>query len=279
MKIGRSLLAAAIAASFPLLTARTAGAQDSHIPSTNWRQSDRVGAGVQYGSPQYFTFEVRFGAYKPEIDKQFASSSAPPYQATFGDSLRFYFGLELDVLPLRIPYVGAIGPGIGWGFTRSSAPAPFSDVKAPKSCAVDNNPEYCSAETTSLTIMPMHASAVLRIDELMRRTNIPVVPYGKIGFALAYWRASNDLGTEQYTKKNGEVVDGIGLSLGMHFAVGGMLSLNFIDPRSAARLDEATGVNHIYLFGEWMRTKFDIGSRTQMNVGTSTWVVGLAVDL
>ena len=129
--------------------------------------------------------------------------------------------------------------------------------------------------------MPMYLAAVLRADELYRRTGIPIVPYGKIGFGLGTWSASSEAGTETYVDKAGKEVSGSGVAWGVHFALGGMLALNFIDPRSAVRLDETTGVNHAYLFGEWMNNA-ELGRRSDpkgMYIGTSTWVVGFAVDM
>lgn len=55
---------------------------------------------------------------------------------------RFYLGAEFDYLPLRIPYVGLVGPGLGWGYTSFSNNAIFTDGP---------NKGMCSAETTSLT--------------------------------------------------------------------------------------------------------------------------------
>jgi hypothetical protein len=253
--------------------ASTASAQQSRLPTTDWRQADRGEAVTKkVTSPQSLAFELRFGPYSPQIDDE-PGLTGTPYKDVFwptGYSPQFYFGMELDYLPLRIPYVGAIGPGVGWGFTTTSEKANYSDG------AQKGQP---STADTSLTIMPMHVSAVLRADELMRRTGVPIVPYGKAGFGMGYWSASTSNGTEVYTKPDGEKVSGTGLSYGFQFALGGMLSLNFIDPRAAARLDETTGVNHAYLFGEWMNNSMVGRNSSSMYVGTSTWVLGLAIDM
>lgn len=257
-----------------LLVAARASAQTSYLPNTDWRQADRGEAVAKtVTSPQSMAFELRFGAYSPQIDQEPGLGINKPYEKVFrstGASPQFYIGIEFDYLPLRIPYIGAIGPGIGWGWTRTSAKAKFSDGE-------EEGTE--SEETTGLTIMPMHASAVLRADELMRRTGVPLVPYGKIGFGLAYWSADVSYGTELYTRPDKSQVAGHGLSWGLEFALGGMFSLNFLDPRASARLDETTGVNHAYVFGEWMNNSLVGRNSKGMYVGTSTWVVGLAVDL
>ncbi len=169
--------------------------------------------------------------------------------------------------------------GVGWGYSKFSNKALLT--KPPASGGL------CSDETTSLTIMPMHASFVLRVDELMRRTGIPLVPYGKAGGGFTLWHASTDAGTEQCDPDATNATanstcqtahSGIGITPSLHFALGGMLSLNFIDPQSSARLDETTGIHHAYVFGEWYTDEITLSSKV-LRAGTSSWVAGLAVDL
>lgn len=288
----KARLTAALLGASAMVVTSTSWAQEVRLPPGNWRQGDREEAASQFASPHNFTFELRFGGYSPEIDKDEKLGGKTPYADYFGKGskatglgLQFYFGLELDYLPLRIPYVGLIGPAFGWGFTTVSARAPFEfAANARPQCwrddTEDNYPaSYCSEQHTSFTIMPMYLAAVLRVDELMKRTKIPIIPYGKIGFAMGYWRAASD-GTTEKAAKGNETISGYGLVPGMFAALGGMLSLNFIDQRSAARLDQATGVNRISLFGEWSRFLLNgIGSKAQLHVGASMWVVGLAIDM
>ena len=257
----RASLAPIVVASALLSTTR-AQAQTTHLSSTDWRRLDRSDSLGKSSSTQQFTFELRFGQYFPEVDSKLGlaknSSGKLPYEAVFGGNDQFYFGLELDYLPFRIPYLGALGAGFGWGYTHASATANTTGTKDP------------SPTKTSFSVMPMHLSAVLRFDEIMRRTGFPVVPYGKIGLGLGLWTAS-PVPTD-YT--------GTGGTWGSHLAVGGMLALNFLDPRAAARLDETTGVNHAYLFGELMRANLNgLGATPSFYVGSTSWVVGLAVDM
>ena len=264
-----------------LLAAGVASAQNP-IPNNDWRQQDRPTRGQRYDSPQSFAFELRFGPYYPEVDEELADKpgSPAPYKDIFGDSAQFYFGLEFDWLPLRIPYVGLLGPGFGWGFTHTSGSATKEGSCQPgvaKSCVA-------TAQETAFTIMPMHLSAVLRADELMRRTGIPIVPYAKLGLGFATWSVSTVNGVADAKECNASGtcsdVKGRDTTWGIHMALGGMLALNFLDPHYAASLDESTGVNHVYFFGEWMNAQLDgLGSRPQMHVGTSTWVVGMAMDM
>jgi hypothetical protein len=270
------------------LAAAPARAQMEHVPETDWRRTDRHDTLTAAAKPPHFYFEVRFGPYWPGIDgdPKFASlpAGSRPYTKIFGNNALFHFGLEADAVPIRIPYVGAFGLGLGWGWTHVSATANFTfNAMNP------NQPGGPSGETTSLTIMPMHASLVLRADELMRRTAIPIVPYGKFGVGLLYWHATTDAGTDVYdpcesissmpapTGCNKPKVNGQGLTPTLHFAVGGMLALNFIEPHASARLDETTGIHHAFLFGEYYNDRVPLTSNV-MRVGASSFVVGLAAD-
>src|SRR5262245_8982449 len=111
-------LAACAAAAVTLMIAMPASAQ-TWMNNGNWRQRERASV-EKPPSIWNFTFELRLGAYSPNIDEEFAvDPSYPcggPYHCYFGNGLQFYFGLEINWLPLRIPYVGKIGPAFGWGF-------------------------------------------------------------------------------------------------------------------------------------------------------------------
>ncbi|MBI4700316.1 MAG: hypothetical protein HY744_03960 [Deltaproteobacteria bacterium] len=251
-------LAAALAAA-ALCSAAPARAEKAGLEQ-DWRQRARRGERSGWLDPEHFAFEVRFGPYWPQVDEELSGKS--PYEDVFGSDARFYFGLELDWLPARIPYVGSLGGGYGWGYTHSSAKAMISGTGE------------ASAADTGLTVLPMHVSAVLRGDYLLREHSVPVVPYIKLGLGWGMWTASGSDGTSKY-----EGVAGQGTSLGLHSAVGAALALNAFDPRTAVSLRESSGVDYAFLFGEWMGANLDgIGSKPQMHVGTSTFVLGLAID-
>lgn len=258
-----------------VMAAPEAHATNPAVPDNNWRQEDRPSK--EHRRPM-FAAEVRFAPYWPQVDDEFDTDKGP-YNKVFGDKPKFYFGLEFDYLPLRIPYVGMIGPGFGWGWTRSSAKAKIKGTNKD------------SSENTSLTVMPMHLSVVARFDELMHRTGIPIVPYGKFGVGLAPWSAATSKGVSVYgntapdTPCGTKDVDkptctvGEGSTWGLHLALGAMFSLNWLDPRSSGLLYEDTDIAHIYVFGEWMDAILNgLGSDTALHVGTSTVVVGLAGD-
>jgi hypothetical protein len=216
-----------------------------------------------HGSPQNAAFELRFGPYRPGVDDEL--SGAAPFEQTFGDDTRFLIGLEVDWQALRIPYFGTFGPGFGWGYTKFTADALLADGSGNR-----------SAQTTSLEIMPMYLVGVLRVDVLARETAIPFVPYAKLGVGYALWWSSDGDGASH--ADDGTV--GRDASYGYQYALGGMLLLDFMDPGAAVQMDNASGVNNSYFFIEWYVSQLDgFGSGDQMQVGTNTWMLGLAFEI
>jgi hypothetical protein len=220
-----------------------------------------------YESPQNFAFELRLGAYHPRIDTASDLGASGPYQAEFGDGLRFEVSAEFDWQAYRIPHFGTIGPGISLGYTSSSALAPLVHPV---------NGSTLSGETTSLDIFPTYAVAVLRVDVLNRELKVPLIPFVKAGFGLAFWRASNSGGTSYYNGVIGE-----GHTVGTQLAVGLALDLNFLDRRTSQGFDNATGVNHTFLFGELDDYNLNGLWGLQKNalyVGNQNWTVGLGFE-
>lgn len=218
----------------------------------------------KYDSPQHFALEFRFAPYWPNIDSDPALGGARPYHDSFGDHpwARLLAAIEFDWQVLRIPHVGTIGPGFSVGYTNMSAPA----LKADGSC--------CSQANSNLEIFPWYAAAVFRVDVLMRDFRIPVVPYAKGGIGFALWRTWDDgSGT---SKANG--VSGSGVSVGPHLAGGVALQLNVFDRAAARQLDEATGINNTYLYVEGMWSGLGETGGNMLRVGTTTWVLGLALE-
>ncbi len=246
-----------------LVLPRAASAQSSLALDNDWRRRDRPARAERMMSPQSAAFEARFGPYSPQVDSE-PGLKGKPYEQVFGSGAQFYFGFEFDWQAVRIPWVGVLGPGFAWGYTHTSETA--------KVTATGQD----SGESTTITIYPMYVTAVLRADDLMRRTGFPIVPYGKIGVGLAPWNTGTSVGSSEYAG-----VSGSGFSYGMQWALGGMLCLNGLDPRAAASLDETVGVNHVYIYGEWWRMALDGFGKDPpvMRVGTSTFTIGLALDM
>jgi hypothetical protein len=217
--------------------------------------------GTQTESAQTMAVELRVGRYVPNVDSEF--QTATPYKDMFGTSNRYSIGIEVDWQALRIPYFGTFGIGGSIGYTKSTA---YSLV------ARDNTR---SGEKTGFTIIPAYAVGVLRADYVARHTPIPLVPYAKLGLGAAAWSVSNGGGTS----KVGNTV-GTGLSTGPQFALGAMLLLDVFDPDAAMDMDNDVGINNSYVFAEWYVSDLNgFGSKTQMQVGTNTWVLGLAFEM
>lgn len=232
------------------------------IPDTSWRRRIRdtePGDENAFIDPTHFHVEVRFAPYSPRVDEE-PSLTRPVFEEFFGGNPKFYFGLELDWLPLYIPYVGSIGAGFGWGWTRASGNTRLADGSEAEDV------------TTALTIFPMHASGIIRLDGLVRDLHIPIVPYGKIGFGFAPW----DVSAPSDNTVNG--VSANGLSWGLHAAVGGAIALNGFDQAAAMTMKEETGIRFAYIWAEWMGDFLGEFSDDQMYVGTSTVALGIGLD-
>ena len=214
-----------------------------------------------HASSQWFAVELRFAPYWPAIDSQ-PGLTGKPYHDTFGDMARLLVAGEIDAQLLRIPHFGSLGPGFSFGYTQMSAPAKLSSGTG------------VSAENTNLEVYPMYLAAVLRVDVFLRDFHVPIVPYAKLGIATTIWRAFTDSGTSNFNGK-----EGFGATWGEQIALGGMLNLDWIDPRAAVSLDDATSINHTYIFGEWMFANLDnFGSSSGLRVGTNTFCGGLAFE-
>jgi len=258
IRMGRCSIGVAVAAPMLLMPASASAQWADHPDETDWRREDRP----VYESPQSWAFEMRFGPYKPRIDEEFDASPGP-YERIFGDANRVFVGAEVDYQAFRIPWVGTFGPGVGWQFTKMSGVAKVEGT------------DEDSAETARLWIMPMYLVGVLRIDVFSREAGVPLVPYGKLGAGYALWKASNDLGTSSY-----DGVSGKGHSAGWQWAAGLALQLDPFDRRAAAELDESAGVNHSYLYFEWMNANLDnFGRGDHMRVGATTWAIGLTFEI
>ena len=213
-------------------------------------------------SPQDVALELRVGRYRPEVDDEF-NGSATPFKDTFGNRNRYELGLEVDWQLLRIPHFGTFAPGVGWGLTRFTSKAPFT------------NGSGLSGEDTRIWIMPMYLVGVARADVFTRDLRIPFVPYAKLGVGLGMWWSSD--GRESATAKG---VAGKGLSYGLTYAAGLMFLLDVLDRDDAKTADGLTGINNSYVFAEWFRPQLDgFGSKSTLDISSSSWVIGVAMEM
>ncbi len=250
----RAVVAAAMVAA-PLLASNAALAQG--VDEFGGYGTRR---GVQSESPQEAAFELRVGRYLPEVDSQVDGS---PFRESFGGSTRYLFGAEVDWQLLRIPHFGTLAPGVGWSYTKFTAEARFADGTG------------LSSSHTRLSIMPMYLVAVARADVLSKDFKIPLVPYAQLGVGYAMWWSTDG----KRTAENDGVI-GRGSSYGLTYALGGMFLLDVLDPDDAVSADGLTGINNSYVFAEWFRPQLDgFGSKKVLDVGSSSWVIGVALEI
>lgn len=238
----------------------------------------------RHESTQNFLVELRGGPWYPDVDAEF-NGRATPFADMFGTTDRLLLGAELDWQFLRINPIGSLGLGVGAGYTSASAVAPLTQNPMPAAASWERPSD---GQQTSLQVIPGYAVAVVRIDVLSRRTVIPLVPYVKYGVGYAYWWITNGdtLSRRSLTLSPGATAGdsdlgqaATGGSLGTHFAAGLMLRLDVFEPAVQRAWDQQMGVNHSYVFAEYVRSDLGgLGSRPQLRLGTETWNVGLAME-
>lgn len=239
----------------------------------------------RYESAQNFALEVRGGPWYPNTDAELAGR-ATPFADMFGTDDRVQLGLEFDWQAIGFNYVGSLGLGVGAGYTAASGIAPITQTPMPSDPAEWNRPP--GGQETTLTVIPMYAVGVFRLDVLARRTVVPLVPYVKFGIAYDLWWITNgdNLARRSPGLSPGATINdpdieagAIGGTLGTHLAVGLMARLDFLEPRAARAWDLQMGVNHSYVFFEFVRHDTSgLGSRPQLHLGYDSWATGLAFE-
>jgi len=184
----------------------------------------KEGAGTQEGwSPEGYLLSFGVGAYRPdpgsqEFDDVYPSGNGP-----------ILLG-EFDFFLYRIPFLGPIGIGVagGWASYKGTG------------CTGDRVTEGCgpSTESAKFSLFPINAMFVLRIDALARKTPVPFVFSGKVGYNSVFFKDTVGGSKSQ------------GRSHGFGWGVQIALELNFINERRANALDEDWGINSSFFFFE-----------------------------
>ncbi len=150
---------------------------------------------------------------------------------------KFLLGFELDWTPIRIPYVGALGPGFSFNWVGSSSLAKIDlDNNSQTGNCLGTLDGCYSAESTTLTLLPMYIVAVLRVDDPLTRFGVPIVPYIKVGVDGTIWFAGNASGKTYMDKTTKQDISPSGWSWGTHLALGAALALNWLDAEAAESL-------------------------------------------
>lgn len=187
--------------------------------SAQYDEMMNVDEEAKFASPERFTLTLNVGMYEP-------GSGGGAFDAVYGGDSGPFVGAEFHGLIYRIPYIGPIGAGIGFGWARYEGAA-----------CVDPECTTRSDETDSLTLWPLTGMVSLRIDVLAREFNVPLVFTPKVGLDVIFF--NNESGGDSL---------GSGTSVGLRWAIEAALELDFLDRRAARALDEEWGINHSFVF-------------------------------
>ncbi len=219
-----------------------------------------------YRTPQRWAAEFRVGPYRPNIDAELDGTGRAPYRSYFGNKAGFMIEAELDYQFFRGFGTAAVGVSIGRFQKTTKA---FIETGRGQVASVR------SGDDTRLRLIPASLLLVYRMDEGLKRWNVPLVPYVKVGLDYTYWSITN--GNDKIATFDGGKARGG--SAGWRAAVGLSFALDFIDPDAARGFDTDFGVNHTYLFGELQRVDVPaFGKRDTLHVGDTTWTAGLLFE-
>jgi len=190
-------------------------------------------AGAYVPSPQYGAFEVKFGPYRPNVDDE-PGLTGTPYANTFGgNESMFLTTLELDWQFYRIVGI-SFGVGGSFGFMQESA----------RARTVESGEK--SSDFTVLNVMPFALLAVIRIDSIAEYLKVPLVPYFKVGLNWYLW----------WVLGAGETIDSAG-TMGWQINPGLAIRLDGFDPMSSRTFDNEMGINHSFIFFEFMYARVE----------------------
>jgi hypothetical protein len=173
----------------------------------------------------WMALELKMGPYIPGNGKNHA------FKDTFGDDKGWMVSFELDVTLIHVPYVGQFSLGAGFGWAAYDAKAKSDPGGA------------TTSETTKLTLYPLSALAVLRVDSLARYTVVPLTFAGKLGADFVPWKTTT-----------GSSTDANGLNKGFRWGAQAAFELDFFNHQSARRMDEEWGINHTFLLFEFYQS-------------------------
>lgn len=193
----------------------------------------------KFESPERFFLELHGGPYTifpGESWNMFADDLGPALTA------------KLDGIVYRMPKIFYVTLGGSVGWTRFAANALDEEGKP-------------VAEETTLTLVPLSASAQVRVDALPRLLHIPVLLAARVGWGFYHWDTNTGL-----------IDNAEGWSVGPVLGAQVALDLDTFEPGGARALDEEWGINHTYIFAEVLH--FATTSKS-LPVGGTNWTAGL----
>jgi hypothetical protein len=207
-------------------------------------------------SPREGSFELSFGQYKPDIDSEFANKPGrpQPWRSIFGSSPGWM--LKAGVAKSLFTGVGTLDVGFQVGYFTKTGFGIGLATGLP------------SGDQTTFRMIPTSATLTYRFDLLADRYHVPLAPYGRVTLERYNWWVTDGAGTTSQR----------GATNGWSAAAGLALLLDFFDPGLARELDNESGINHTYLFGEVRKSWVDdFGSSRSWNLSDSgvAWNAGL----
>ncbi len=235
-------------------------------------------------SPRRWMLEIKFGPYKPAVDSEPGLSGEPYYDIFACPPGRSCSGrwpgtaamsaIELDMHLWKGH--GALGIAGSVGFFRIRG---YSLVQEDPEQPYDPelNPWIASGDRTALNIMPLVLQAVYRWDYAARTWSVPLVPYIKAGGVYALWWIEGPDGkTARFGEGGGKARGG---TFGYQINIGLALQLDFLEPGAAKTMDNELGINHSYIFCEFVHSQVRWGRGDRMHIGMpATFFAGLAIE-
>lgn len=174
-------------------------------------------------SPQNSGFSFRVGKYEPTSLANSATGNTFNQIYTDASSTIFLFDYEWQFFK----GAGKLGAKIGSGFYFAQGNGFFLD-----------NPTERSEELFTFLLFPNNLGLIYRFQYWENQLLVPYVEGGADYFTFLEMR------DDQRNPK-------VGGALATHFSVGASLLLDFLDRSAVTSLDRETGVNHVWLTGEY----------------------------
>jgi len=214
-------------------------------------------------SPRTQSFELKFGAYTPDIDSE---KGITAYEDIFGDESMFLTRIEYDYQFWQGFGSLAVGGEFGYGSVSGKGHEVATDTK--------------SNDETTLNMLPMSIALVYHLDVMALRWDVPLVPFFKAGIDYNVWWITDGVDdTASYEDSNGKKFEGEGDTWGYHISAGIKLLLDVFAPSTAQTFDNEVGVNNSYFFAEYVYSDIsDFGSDKSFQLGDSSFLFGLAFE-
>lgn len=189
-------------------------------------------------SPRTGALRLKLGSFNPRQSFD-AGLSQPVYAQTFGDRGLLLF--ELGYERYLWKKVGALGVGFSAGYGERYGNA-----------FVLNDPAASSGVKTALHLMPLTLYALYNFDYAALKWGVPLTPYARLGLAYTGWWITKGGGVEYAGGRRGA-----GGKWGWTAAGGLAFLLDVLEPRLARDFDTDIGVNHTYVFAEYVMLQAD----------------------